>query len=49
MKYLPTNIILEMAEVRNVKHLFGKLWWDADYRKVLKGDKKIKKNSNKTY
>ena len=49
MKYLPTNIILEMAEVRNVKHLFGTLWWDVDYKKFLKGDKKNKKNSKKKY
>lgn len=43
MTHLPTNIILESAKVRNVKHLFGKYWWDADYKKLLKGDKKIKK------
>ena len=45
MTRLPTNIILEMASARNVKHLFGKYWWDADYKKLLKGDKKFEKTS----
>ena len=40
VKRIPTNIIRECAKVRNVKHLWGRYWWDKDYHCILKGDKK---------
>jgi hypothetical protein len=34
---IPTNLILERP---NMKHLFGKWWYDCKYKKFVKGDKK---------
>ena len=42
---IPTNIILERSQM---KHLFGKWWWDKRYKKLMKGDKKIKKAIDKS-
>ena len=41
---LPTNIIVnEIMWARPaVRHLFGKYFWDGDYKKVLIGDKTMK-------
>ena len=41
MKYVrfPTNLILKRPQM---KHLFGKWWWDKKYKQLVKGDKKIK-------
>ena len=36
----PTNLILERPQM---KHLFGKWWWDKKYKQLVKGDKKVKK------
>jgi hypothetical protein len=37
---VPTNFIIkELMPHRNVKHLFGRYFWDADFKKILKGDK----------
>ena len=41
IKRIPTNIIKEIMLHRNVKHLFGKYFWDADYKCILKGDKPL--------
>ena len=40
VKHIPTNIILEIEKARNIKHLFGKIWYDKDYKCFLIGDKK---------
>lgn len=40
VKHIPTNIILEIEKARNIKHLFGKIWYDQDYKSFLIGDKK---------
>jgi hypothetical protein len=47
MKYVryPTNLILERPQM---KHLFGKLWWDKRYKQFVKGDKKVKKTIDKS-
>ena len=39
VKHIPTNIILEIEKARNIKHLFGKIWYDKDYKCFLVGDK----------
>ena len=44
MVRIPTNLILERPQM---KHLFGKLWWDSRYKKFVKGDKKLKKPIDK--
>ena len=41
VKHIPTNIILEIEKARNIKHLFGKIWYDKDYKCFLIGDKKV--------
>lgn len=43
---LPTNIIVnEIMWARPaVRHLFGKYFWDGDYKKVLIGDKTMKQH-----
>ena len=42
---VPTNIIVrEIMKARPaVIHLFGKYFWDGDFKKILIGDKKFKK------
>ena len=40
VKHIPTNIILEIEKARNIKYLFGKIWYDKDYKCFLIGDKK---------
>ena len=41
----PTNLILERPQM---KHLFGKWWWDKKYKQLIKGDKKVKKTIDKS-
>ena len=41
----PTNLILERPQM---KHLFGKWWWDKRYKQLVKGDKKVKKTIDKS-
>ena len=41
VKHIPTNIILEIEKARNTKYLFGKIWYDKDYKCFLIGDKKM--------
>lgn len=37
---IPTNIIVkEIIPHRNVIHLFGKYYYDKDFKIILKGDK----------
>ena len=46
---LPTNIIVnEIMWARpTVIHLFGKYFWDGDYKKLLIGDKTMKQHKAK--
>lgn len=46
---LPTNIIVNeiMCARPAVRHLFGKYFWDGDYKTLMIGDKTLKQHRAK--